>query len=110
MTWTPYEDGQTIGGSGTESGRIIVDERHSLGARITVEEDANSAPFVITCGIDAWVARTAFASTRFGAEVCVDEMKSGLSEILALIPDEGAATDEGKAAVRRALETFAESF
>jgi hypothetical protein len=58
--WYPFEEGQTIGAQGTEHGVIIHDEEHSLGARMTLEQDAFHAPCAITCGIYGWMVHTRF--------------------------------------------------
>jgi hypothetical protein len=49
MSWVALEKGATVGSRGSENGVILIDEEHSLGARITLERDGASAPFPITC-------------------------------------------------------------
>lgn len=60
--WRVFEDGKTIGSEGLEKGRIIKDEEHLNGARITLEEGCGSIHFAITCGIYGLMVHTAFAS------------------------------------------------
>ena len=108
MTWTSFDGGQTIGDSGSEAGRIVVDEEHALGARITLEEETISAPYGITCGIYGWMVHTCFAGSRVEAHERLAAMKRDLADVLALIPDQDAATDENVAEVTRAIEAFVE--
>ena len=61
-TWRPFRDGRTIGMKGSEGGKITHDEEHDLGARITLEMEAPSAPFSITCGIYGSFMHTSFSS------------------------------------------------
>ena len=63
LTWYPFDGGSTVGTIGTESGRILCDEEHAAGARITLEQGGNT-PFGITCGIYGCFVHTAFASTE----------------------------------------------
>jgi len=58
--WDPFDSGTTIGQTGSESGRIMRDEQHSRGARITLERDTRAAPFAITCGAYGWMVHACF--------------------------------------------------
>lgn len=49
--WQPYKDGSTVGTIGTEQGIILRDEKHSEGARVTLEKNGMTAPCTIVCGI-----------------------------------------------------------
>ena len=49
-TWNPYQNGETIGTTGSENGIIVLDEFHNDGGRITLEKDGTTAPWTITCG------------------------------------------------------------
>ena len=50
--WINYQNGSTIGESGTENGNIIFDEEHVDGARITLEQNCHhNIPFAITAGV-----------------------------------------------------------
>lgn len=81
LTWYPVDGGSTVGTAGTESGRVLCDEEHAAGARITLERGGN-APFGITCGIYGCFVHTAFASTETEATTKYAAMKSRLGELL----------------------------
>ncbi len=84
--WQAFQSGSTIGTSGSESGAIVRDDEHQLGARITLESSAAIAPFAITCGIYGWMFHTRFFSSEAEAILAFDEMKADLDRILNLIP------------------------
>ena len=46
--WRPFESGSSIGATGSEGGKILLDEEHDAGARITLEQGPK-IPFSITC-------------------------------------------------------------
>ncbi len=81
--WQPFDDGQSIGETGSECGRIVRDEEHERGARITLEEGGVTAPWSITCGVYGWMVHTRFFSQREHAEAAIDPMKSAMDEVLA---------------------------
>ena len=59
MEWITYEDGKTIGSTGSEGGVILRDEECPDGARITLEEETHmGVPFAITCGVYGWLVHT----------------------------------------------------
>ena len=57
-----FENGETIGTKGCESGTIIHDIENSNGARITLEKECGSIPFVITIGIYGLMFHTHYES------------------------------------------------
>ncbi|WP_299113095.1 hypothetical protein [uncultured Winogradskyella sp.] len=67
--WTHFNNKETLGDNGSEGGRIIIDEEHVNGARITLEEDSYDAPYAITLGIYGVMFHTDFFNT-------IDEAKS----------------------------------
>lgn len=81
MDWYPFDDGKTIGTTGSERGRILLDEEHPAGARITLERDGHT-PFGITCGIYGCFMHTAFASTEGEAMTKYEAMKARLGELV----------------------------
>src|SRR5579863_10450135 len=86
MSWSAFDNGKSIGLKGSESGRILRDEEHAGGARITLESGGLSAPFAITCGIYGWMVHTHFLETESEAKQAFDRMKESLSKILDAIP------------------------
>jgi hypothetical protein len=97
--WSPFEDGATIGQSGSESGTIARDEEHSMGARITLERNSQSAPFAITCGLYGWMVHTRLFDGEAAAYSQYQSMKETLATIAAMIPGE----DDPQAEQRRDL-------
>jgi hypothetical protein len=86
MTWYPFDNGKSIGQRGSESGNIVRDEEHGDGARITLERDALTAPFAITCGIYGWMVHTRFFGAESEAQSEFENMRSALSRIISTIP------------------------
>ena len=86
MTWHPFERGATQGARGSESGLVVRDDEHALGARITLETDPPAAPFAITCGIYGWMMHTRFFSSEGEAQAEFEGMKEELARILELVP------------------------
>jgi hypothetical protein len=84
-TWQPYEQGQTIGTSGSEHGVILRDEEYNGGARITLERDGYT-PFAINCGIYGWMVHTCFFKTEEAAQATYEEIKAELAHIVDMIP------------------------
>lgn len=109
--WKLFEGGKSIGSIGSETGTIILDDEHELGARITLEEKTRHAPFAITCGIYGWFCHTRFFSTKSEAVFEYEEMKDALLEILNLLAP-GAELDEELAqeAVSIAVSRFVNEF
>ncbi|MCS7071709.1 MAG: hypothetical protein NZM00_09400, partial [Anaerolinea sp.] len=68
-----YEDGATLGLTGSEGGQIIADEEHPAGARITLEQNCLRAPYAITLVIYDWTF-----ITRFTADLPLAEYEYGL--------------------------------
>jgi hypothetical protein len=82
MTWHAFDNGTTIGARGSEHGIIVRDEEHEEGARITLEEDADVAPWSITCGVYWLMIHTRFFADRRTAEAEYAAMKSGIDTLM----------------------------
>lgn len=80
--WRAFDTGKSIGKKGSESGRIVADEEHDDGARVTLERDGCTAPWSITCGIYGSFMHTAFASSEEEGRKKYSEMKSELVTIM----------------------------
>jgi hypothetical protein len=61
--WIQFDEGKSIGQKGSEGGSIIRNEENTLGARVTLEDKGDVAPFSITLGIYGLMFHTAFFST-----------------------------------------------
>lgn len=84
--WSQYEGGSTIGQVGSEQGKILRDEFFS-GARVTLEQGGDVAPYSITLGIVGLFFHTHFVSTYTESIKDYDWFKSKLEEILAIQND-----------------------
>lgn len=83
--WINYQNGSTIGESGTENGNIIFDEEHVDGARITLEQNCHqNIPFAITSGIYGGIVHTTFASDKSEATLKYNKMKLCIEEGLGI--------------------------
>jgi hypothetical protein len=89
MEWINFDNGSTMNQIGCESGVIVRDSEHPLGARITLERDCKISPYSITCGIYGWMFHTRFFSTELEASQQFDLMAAALDSILL-----SEATDE----------------
>lgn len=108
--WLSVEEGRTVGTVGSENGRILQDEEHREGARITLEQCA-SPPFAITCGIYGLMAHTAFASSKEEGQKLFERMKKGLEELLRIIPEQDDPQIKAKLArVYAEIQAFVNKF
>lgn len=87
--WEPYDNNQTLGTEGSESGIIERDEIYESTARITLEAGGQVAPYAITCGIFGWMVHTHFVSQQETADQDFDAMKQALSRIVNALEHEG---------------------
>jgi hypothetical protein len=104
MTWLAFDNGNSIGNTGSEGGRIVVDDEHPEGARITLETDGGTAPFSITCGIYGWFVHTRFFGKEAEAQETMEAMKDAMAHIIAAMPDGDTS------ATTAAIEAFVERF
>ena len=71
INWENIEE--TIGQTGSESGKIIFDVENVNGARITIEKDSKIAPFAVTLGVYGIMFHTDFYATENEAKSFVFE-------------------------------------
>ncbi len=105
--WYPFENGATLGQTGSESGVILCDEEHPREARITLERDTQVAPFAITCGIYGCMMHTRFFSLESEASEQFEAMKIALSALLAT---ENEGGPEGCTSFLDGVAAFVEAF
>jgi len=77
------DNGKTVGTRGSEEGVIVLDEEHTEGARITLEQGGCTAPWSITCGIYGGFLHTAFVSLEIDGRAKYSNMKADLEKIMA---------------------------
>jgi len=94
--WDLFDGGGTYCQVGSENGTIMRDEEHDMGARITLERNATTAPYAITCGVYGWMVHTRFFRVETEAFARFEEMKNSLSGILGTIPQANDAQVEAK--------------
>lgn len=107
--WQPFENGSTVGSSGSEGGTILVDQDHPEGARITLEQ-GERPPFAITCGIYGWMVHTRFFATEVEARGAYEVMKPVLAEIAAAVPSQAELDEEALRLIAAACQRFVEEF
>lgn len=108
MSWTPYENGATIGKRGMEGGNIVQDDEHINGARITLETQCKRAPVAITAGVYGWLVHTSFYSDQMTAEDEYKQMQADLATIADLRADESIY--EHVDDLYNAIEAFQEKY
>ena len=109
--WQSFDQGRTIGKSGSETGIILVDDEHGDGVRITLERDVGVAPFAITCGIYGWMVHTRFFANEEDARGAYEDMKQALDIIVQTIPIKSDPDCDAKMkATTRMIEDFVEQY
>lgn len=83
--WTQYDNGNSIGKKGSEGGRILNDQENINGARITLEANAGTIPFVITLGIYGLMFHTEFFDEIEIAIVYYKRKKNEIDRILKML-------------------------
>lgn len=83
--WYPFDGGQSLGQAGSESGSIVLDDEHPLGARITLEMGGYH-PYSITCGVYDLMVHTCYFRDEPSARGAFNAMKPELVAILELLP------------------------
>jgi hypothetical protein len=109
FSWHRFENGGTLGKTGSEEGTVVRDEEYSLGARITLERDCRYPPFAITCGIYGWMLHTRYFSSQFEAEGQYEAMKSALAMLLE-VAEKTAEIDGGRQVLMAGVSKFVETF
>jgi hypothetical protein len=107
--WYPFRHGESIGQTGSEGGKILRDEEHSDGARVTLEK-LRADRWTITCGIYGWMVHTRFFLSEASAEIGFNETERELGKILALTPLEDEADDERMRIAQDAIAEFIEQY
>ena len=108
MGWVPFDDGKTIG-TRHASGVIVADERHTDGARVTIEDWGNHCEVV--WGVFGWAFGTAFFAKGAATDAGYESIKVRVAEILDLIPMKDDSEVETKSAsVTRAIWKLTEDY
>lgn len=108
-SWQPFENGSTLGQIGSEAGRIVLDEEHVLGARISLEHGCRVGPYSITCGIYGWMLHTRFFASKEEAETQYEMMKNALDALLEAA-EKTSESDGGRQVLMDGVGRFVERF
>ena len=81
--WIVFDEEKSIGQRGSEGGKIIRDEENTFGARVTLEDKGDTAPFSITLGICGLMFHTEFFSTIDQGQRCFELYKEKIELIIA---------------------------
>ena len=83
--WYIFDNSNSIGEKGSEGGIILSDFEKSNGARITIEQDGNIAPFSVTIGIYNLMFHTYFCSSQEEAISFREDTIERVDEVLKLL-------------------------
>ena len=108
--WQAFDNSRTVGTPGSEGGAIVRDEEHELGARITLEQGCEVAPFAITCGLYGWFVHTCYKGGRDEADATYEAMREELGRIADMLGEEPTDAEQTKHAVFEAIPPFVERF
>ena len=110
IEWLPYDEGRTIGKTGSERGIILRDEHWYDVTRITLERDGYT-PFAITCGFYGWLVHTTFGDDLREMEQRYEDMKLELVRFWDLLPNNSDPEKDKKMEVfYTEIHTFIDKF
>jgi hypothetical protein len=105
--WYSFKNGESTGQTGSERGKILRDDEHGDGARVTLENVPNNR-ITITCGIYGGMVHTRFSDSEASAQIAFNEAKCELANILAMIPTADERNDETMRVAQDAVDDFVE--
>lgn len=85
--WSSFNQGQSIGTVSPEGGKILYDEEHSGGARITLKRGKDYIS--ISLNVYGWLEHTRFFVLDSEAQREYKTMRNAINEMMALINREG---------------------
>ena len=105
--WHAFDNGRTIGTTGSE-GRIVIDEEHPAGIRVTLEENGE-ARYSITRGIYGSMVHSCFFGSEPEARETLVRMKSRLLQIADTLPT-GEADQQDRGPATMLMKAFVSDF
>jgi hypothetical protein len=84
IDWIKFDDGKTIGATGSEGGIIIEDIEHFKGARITLER-RRTANYIVTLGIYGLMFHTHFTESEEKGHMFIELAKSKIEQTFKLL-------------------------
>lgn len=88
--WNYFDQGKSIGKKGSENGTIIFDIENINGARITLEQKTDVAPFSTTLGIYGLMFHTHHDSSQNNAKTFIEQAYKKINFVFEMleIPEE----------------------
>lgn len=88
--WRHFDDCKSVGQKGSENGTVIYDIEHIGGARVTLEQKTDIAPFATTLGVYGLMFHTRFDSNVDDAKNFITQTIKKIDELLDMydIPEE----------------------
>jgi hypothetical protein len=87
--WQPYNRGRSIGVKGSEGSRIVRDEEHPLGARMTIKQGQGYVS--VSCSISGKIDHTRFFREMKAAEQEYSTMQNEMTKVIQAISSARAA-------------------
>lgn len=87
--WQPYNRGRSIGMKGSENSKIVRDEEHPLGARMTIKQGQDYVS--VSCNIAGKIDHTRFFNKMSAAEREYKIMQTELAKVIGAISSAKAA-------------------
>jgi len=89
INWSAFNDGRSIGTVSPEGGRILYDEEHDGGARLTLKRGRGYIS--ISVNIYGWLEHTRFFNSDSEAQREYRTMRTAVGEMLDMINTEGVS-------------------
>ncbi len=102
--WLAYDDGRSIGKSGSEGGVILQDEEYLKDARITLKRGEKFVS--VSCNIYGWINHTRFFAAVPEAERDFKVMKSELGKVMDIIVEADSDSIRGWEAISEFVRRF----
>jgi len=87
--WQPYNRGRSIGVKGSEGSKIVRDEEHPLGARMTIKQGQDYVS--VSCAISGKIDHTRFFKEMRAAEKEYSTMQKEMTRVIGAISSAKAA-------------------
>ena len=81
--WKPYNKGRSIGMKGSEGSKVVRDEEHPLGARMTIKQGQDYVS--VSCSIAGKIDHTRFFKEMKAAEKEYKTMQKEMDAVLGVI-------------------------
>jgi len=102
--WLAYDNGQSISRVGAEGGKILRDEEHKLGARVTLKLSENYIS--VSCSVYGWMEHTRF----FGSPIDGHREYQLMKPLLANMVENILSTNDSDLKMWEAIADFVRRF